>query len=62
LVATTLIATVTTLVATTLLVLSVATSITTSSRTQSQKKFAAFNINQQRVVFLELNCKEGKNM
>jgi hypothetical protein len=31
------------------------------SRTQSQKKFVAFNIRQQRVVFLELNCKERKN-
>jgi hypothetical protein len=31
-----------------------------NSRTQSQKKSVAFNIKQQRVVFLELNCKEGK--
>jgi hypothetical protein len=29
-------------------------------RTQSQKKFTAFNIKQQITVFLELNCKEGK--
>jgi hypothetical protein len=31
-----------------------------NSRTQSQNKFAAFNIKQQRVVFLKLSCKEGK--
>jgi hypothetical protein len=31
-------------------------------RTQSQEKFAAFNIKQQRVVFLELNWKEGMKM
>jgi hypothetical protein len=29
-------------------------------KTQSQKKFVAFNIKQQRVVFLKLSCKEGK--
>ncbi|CAK9875041.1 unnamed protein product [Sphagnum jensenii] len=31
-------------------------------RTQRQKKFATFNIKQQKKVFLELSCKEGKNM
>jgi hypothetical protein len=31
-----------------------------TQETQSQEKFAAFNMKQQRVVFLELNCKEGK--
>jgi len=29
-------------------------------RTQSQEKFAAFNIKQQRAFFLELNYKKGK--
>jgi hypothetical protein len=33
-----------------------------NSKTQSQKKSVAFNIKQQRVVFLELSCKKGKNM
>jgi hypothetical protein len=33
-----------------------------NSRTQSQKKFVTFNIKQQRIVFLELNCKEGEIM
>jgi len=31
-------------------------------RTQSQEKSATFNIKQQRVVFLELNCKERKEI
>jgi hypothetical protein len=31
-----------------------------NSRTQSQKKFVAFNIKQQIVVFLKLNCKEER--
>jgi hypothetical protein len=33
-----------------------------NSKTQNQKKFVAFNIKQQKRVFLELNCKEGMNM
>jgi hypothetical protein len=32
-----------------------------NSKTQSKKKSTAFNIKQQRVVFLELSCKERKN-
>jgi hypothetical protein len=31
-----------------------------TQQTQSQEKFATFNIKRQGVVFLELNCKEGK--
>jgi hypothetical protein len=31
-----------------------------NSRNQSQKKYVTFNIKQQKVVFLELNYKEGK--
>jgi hypothetical protein len=31
-------------------------------RTQSQEKSATFNIKQQKVVFLELNCKERKEI
>jgi hypothetical protein len=31
-----------------------------NSRTQSSKKSVAFNIKQQKVVFLELRCKERK--
>jgi hypothetical protein len=36
------------------------TSTNKTSRTQKQKKSATFNIKQQIVVFLELNCKERK--
>jgi hypothetical protein len=38
------------------------TIIQTPTKIQSQKKFVTFNIKQQKVDFLELNCKKRKNM